>query len=76
MTRDWWPGGDGLNKTMNGGGPSPNNYKNIEWYYYDAKYVDDGEYTGVENRGIKIRSLVFDFIDSVRDERPSSFCNP
>jgi V8-like Glu-specific endopeptidase len=183
MTRDWWPGGDGLNKTMNGGDPSPNNYKNIEWYYYDSKYVDDGwdsrdfavlvlvdnqsscnlgwfgyrvdnslagsnmwnfgypgesqncsaspraddncggsmygmeakitrteipylffkhdvtgghsgsaiydfnggnrqlvgivkgEYTGVENRGIKIRSLVFDFIDAVRDERPSSFCD-
>jgi V8-like Glu-specific endopeptidase len=184
MTRDWWPGGDGLNKTMNGGDPSPNNYKNIEWYYYDEKYVDDGwdtrdfavlvladnqnscnlgwfgyrvdnslagsnmwnfgypgenqncsasprgddncggsmygmeakitrteapylffkhditgghsgsaiydfnggnrqlvgivkgDYGALENRGIKIRSLVFDFIDSVRDERPSSFCNP
>jgi len=183
MLRDWWPGADGLNKTMNGGDPSPGNYKNIEWYYYDAKYVDDGwdsrdfavlvladnqnscnlgwfgyrvdnslagsnmwnfgypgenqtcsaspraddkcggsmygmeakitrteipylfykhdvtdghsgsaiydfnggnrqlvgivkgGYTAVENRGIKIRDLVFDFIDAVRDERPSSFCN-
>lgn len=184
MTRDWWPGGDGLNHTMNGGDPSPNHYKNIEWYYYDSYYVDNGwdtrdfavlvladnqnscnlgwfgyrvdnslagsnmwnfgypgvsqnctasprgdnncggsmygmeeeitrteapyiffkhdttgghsgsaiydfnggnrqvvgivkgEYGALENRGIKIRDLVFDFIDSVRDERPSSFCNP
>ncbi len=184
MLRDWWPGGDGLNKTMNNGDPSPNNYKNIEWYYADAKYVNNGwdtrdfavlvladnqnscslgwfgyrvdnslagstmwnfgypgntqtcsasprgdkkcggslygmeakitrtnasylfskhditgghsgsaiydfnngnrqvvgivksDYSGVENRSIKIHGLVFDFIDAVRDARPSSFCNP
>jgi V8-like Glu-specific endopeptidase len=186
MLRDWWPGADGLDKTMNGGDPSPNNFKNILWYYADAKYVDNGwdsrdfavlvladnqnscglgwlgyrvdnslagsnmwnfgypgqnqtcsaspraddkcggslygmeakitrteapylffkhdvtgghsgsaiydfngggtnrqlvgivkgDYGALENRGIKIRSLVFDFIDAVRDEQPSSFCNP
>ena len=184
IKRDWWPGGDGLNKTIKNGDPSPNNYKNIEWYYYDKKYVNNGwdsrdfavlvlndsqstcglgwfgyrvdnslagsnmwnfgypgqsqtcsasprgdkkcggsmygmeakitrtevpylffkhdvtgghsgsgiydynggnrqlvgivksDYTAVENRGIKINSLVFDFIDAVRDEQPSAFCHP
>jgi len=186
ILRDWWPGADGIDKTMNGGDPSPNNFKNILWYYYDEKYVDNGwdsrdfavlvladndnscslgwlgyrvdnslagskmwnfgypgqnqtcsaspradhkcggsmygmeakitrteapylffkhdvtgghsgsaiydfngggtnrqlvgivkgDYGALENRGIKIRSLVFDFIDAVRDEQPSSFCNP
>ncbi len=184
MRRDWWPGGDGLDKTMNGGDPSPNNYKNILWYAYDPKYLFDGwdsrdfsvlvlndnqnscdlgwfgyredyslagtwmwsfgypgqnqtcsasprpdgkcggsmygmeakitrteapyiffkhdvtggqsgspvydivddipqavgivkaGYTSVENAGIKIRDLVFDFIEAARDKNPSSFCNP
>jgi|GEM_PF-3522273 len=184
MKKDWWPGGDGLKKTISGGDPSPNGFKNIQWYYYDKKYVNSGwdsrdfsvlvlydsaatcglgwfgyrvdnslagsmmwnfgypgqsqtcsaspradhkcggsmygmeakitrtevpylfykhdvtpghsgsalydfnggnrqlvgivkgDYTGVENRGIKINSLVFDFIDSVRDQEPSAFCHP
>lgn len=38
MRRDWWPGADGLNASD----PSPNHYKNIEWYYYDRRYVDNG----------------------------------
>jgi len=33
-------------------------------------------YTSVENAGIKIRDLVFDFIEAVRDDHPSSYCNP
>ncbi|KAM3109139.1 trypsin-like serine peptidase [Phormidesmis sp. 146-33] len=38
IRRDWWPGADGLNTTD----PSPNHYKNIEWYYYDDRYVNNG----------------------------------
>jgi V8-like Glu-specific endopeptidase len=184
MLRDWWPGADGLDKSMNGGDPSPNNYKNILWYAYDPKYVDSGwdsrdfavlvladnqsscdlgwfgyredyslagtwmwnfgypgqnqtcsasprgdslcggslygmeakitrteapyiffkhdvtgghsgspvydivdgipqavglvkaGYTSVENAGIKIRDLVFDFIETARDKNPSSYCHP
>jgi V8-like Glu-specific endopeptidase len=38
IRRDWWPGADGLNTTD----PSPNGYKNIEWYYYDDHYVNNG----------------------------------
>ena len=184
ILRDWWPGADGLDKTMNGGDPSPNNYKNILWYAYDPKYVDNGwdsrdfsvliladnqsscslgwsgyredyslagswmwnfgypgqnqscsasprgdglcggslygmeakitrteapyiffkhditgghsgspvfdfvdgfpqavgivkaSYTSVENAGIKIRDLVFDFIETAREKNPSSYCQP
>jgi len=184
MPRDWWPGADGLDKTMNGGDPSPNNYKNILWYAYDPKYLFNGwdsrdfsvlvladnqsscdlawfgyredyslagswmwnfgypgqnqacsasprpdgkcggsmygmeakitrteapyiffkhdvtggqsgspvfdfvddipqavgivkaGYTSVENAGIKIRDLVYDFIETARDKNPSSYCNP
>lgn len=184
MERDWWPGADGLDKSMNGGDPTPNHYKNILWYAYDPKYVNNGwdsrdfsvlvladnqsscdfgwfgyredyslagswmwsfgypvqtqncsasprtdddcggsmygmeakitrteapyiffkhdvtegqsgspvfdfvddipqavgivkaGYTSVENAGIKIRDLVFDFIETARDKNPSSFCNP
>jgi V8-like Glu-specific endopeptidase len=38
--------------------------------------VVKGGYTSVENGGIKIRDLVFDFIEAARDEYPSSYCNP
>lgn len=184
MLRDWWPGADGLDKSMNGGDPSPNNYKNILWYAYDPKYLFNGwdsrdfavlvladnqsscnlgwfgyredyslagtwmwnfgypaqtqtcsasprgdkqcggsvygmeakitrteapylffkhdtteghsgspvydlvdgipqavgivkaSYTSVENAGIKIRDLVFDFIETARDKNPSSYCHP
>lgn len=37
--------------------------------------ANHGTYSGVENRGIKIRDLVFDFIDSVRDARWSQVCD-
>jgi V8-like Glu-specific endopeptidase len=181
--RDWWPGADGIDATMNGGDPSPNGYKNIQWYYYDPRYVNNGwdsrdfavlvlydnqhscslgwlgyradyslagtthwnmgypgtsgqceasprgdgkcggslygmatkitrtevpyiffkhdtqggqsgsaiydynggnrqlvgivkgDYSGLENRGIKLRNLVVDFIESARDEKPSSYCD-
>jgi V8-like Glu-specific endopeptidase len=184
MPSDWWPGGDGLDKTMTGGDPSPNHYKNVIWYAFDPKFVDDGwatrdfailvlhdnqsscdlgwfgyrvdnslaasemwnfgypgenqnctasprgddncggslygmsetvtrtdashlyyqhdttgghsgspiydfnggnrqvvgvhqgPFTGVENRGVKIRNLVYDFIDAVRSGYPSAYCNP
>ena len=33
-------------------------------------------YTSVENAGIKIRDLVYDFIETARDKNPSSYCNP
>jgi V8-like Glu-specific endopeptidase len=182
-TRDWWPGADGLDKTIGGGDSSPNGKKNIQWYYYSKKFVNNGwwsrdyavlvlydntsscnlgslgyrvdnslagtatwnfgypgvgehcenspeatercggslwgssghitrteipyifhnhdtqggqsgspvydfnggnrqllgahhgTYSGVENRGIKIRDLVFDFIDTARDEKPSQVCD-
>ena len=184
MPKDWWPGADGLDKTMTGGDPSPNHYKNVIWYVADPKYIDDGwtsrdfailvlndnesscglgwfgyrvdnslagsemwnfgypgvgqecadsprgdkkcggsmygmsetvtrtdatylfyqhdttkghsgsaiydynngnrqvvgvhqgPFTGVENRGVKLRDLVVDFIDAVRGDYPSSYCNP
>jgi hypothetical protein len=182
-TRDWWPGADGLRKTVLNGDPSPNGKKNVLWYYYSKRFVEDGwwsrdysvlvlydnqsscnlgslgyrvdnslagtdtwnfgypdeggncpgspdpndncagslwgtskqitrtevpyifhthdavggqsgspvydfnngnrqilgihqgSYTAVENRGIKIRNLVFDFIDTARDDHPSSVCD-
>ncbi len=40
--RDWWPGGDGIDDVAGGGDPTPNGAKNIQWYAYDAKFVDDG----------------------------------
>lgn len=39
---DWWPGADGLAKRIDGGDPSPNGKKNIQWYYYSKKFVDKG----------------------------------
>jgi V8-like Glu-specific endopeptidase len=183
VRRDWWPGADGIDFTMNSGDPSPNDYKNIQWYYYDSYYVDSGwdsrdfavlvlydntnscglgwlgyredyslagswmwnfgypgnnndcdasprgdsncggsmygmeeritrtevpylffkhdvqpgqsgsaiydyndgarqlvgivksDYSAVENRGIKIRDLVFDFIESARADQPSAYCD-
>ena len=33
------------------------------------------QHTTVENRGMKIRDLVFDFIDTARDDHPSSVCD-
>ena len=39
---DWWPGADGLHKKLAGGDPSPNGKKNIQWYYYSKKFVDNG----------------------------------
>ncbi len=39
---DWWPGADGLNKTVNNGDPSPNGKKNVLWYYFSKKFVDNG----------------------------------
>ncbi|MBX2802793.1 MAG: trypsin-like serine protease [Myxococcales bacterium] len=41
-TRDWWPGADGIHDVNDGGDPTPNGYKNIQWYYYDKKYVENG----------------------------------
>lgn len=38
--------------------------------------VHKGPFSLAENRGVKIRDLVFDFIDAVRDDHPSSYCNP
>jgi len=182
-TRDWWPGGDGLAKSLLGATAAPKGRKNISWYYTSTHFVDDGwwsrdyavlvlydnssscslgslgyrvdnslagqdtfnfgypgntegcagspdpggdcggsmwggsghitrtevpyifhthdtqggqsgspvydynggnrqivgihhgTYSGVENRGVKIRDLVFDFIDSVRDDQPPSACH-
>jgi V8-like Glu-specific endopeptidase len=181
--RDWWPGADGLRRTVLDTNPSPNGKKNVLWYYYSEHFVEDGwwsrdysvlvlydnesscnlgslgyrvdgslagqdtfnfgypdeggncpgspdpndncagslwgtekhitrteapyifythdatggqsgspvydfnggnrqilgvvqgTYTAVENRGIKIRDLVFDFIDTARDDHPSSVCD-
>lgn len=42
MKRDWWPGGDGIHKTMNGGDPSPNGFRNIEWYSAHPSYTENG----------------------------------
>jgi V8-like Glu-specific endopeptidase len=39
---DWWPGGDGLSKTVLGGDPSPYHYKNIVWYYVSEYFIDNG----------------------------------
>lgn len=42
---DWWPGADGLDKTITGGDSSPNGKKNVLWYYYSEKFVDNGWYS-------------------------------
>ncbi len=41
-TRDWWPGADGVDRDLNGGDGTPNNYKNVLWYYADSNFVDNG----------------------------------
>ena len=40
--RDWWPGADGIDDQFNGGDPTPNGYKNIEWYATSDYYIDNG----------------------------------
>ncbi|MFK7888601.1 MAG: serine protease [Gammaproteobacteria bacterium] len=41
--KDWWGGQDGMNFYANGGDPSPNGVRDIQWYWVPSGWLDSGQ---------------------------------